>query len=603
MNLDIELESIIKKYTFRRDYLRNYILQKIRYFISEGIKVGKMGIVGAGEHTMHLINDFSDVLPQGGFLVDNQWMELKKEECFRDFELVSYDKVKELDVVIVSSYVYRREMTKKVKEMNPDIKVVDFYSFFEDIGVHSVTGYYNLYKSEINPYFYLILLQQQIENKTFERKLILQDIIYQFLQIRDLQNAKKYIDLYLKQNYDDETEYKNLKCELEELEKSIQDILKKRDKKDIIWVWQDGLRYDTSLKMPYLNECRNTGLDFKNSYTLAVSTRNVYTGIFERKSECDIFLQPEGENQVKKHLEEQGYATYRIWGKDDIIPLENFLYRKNKKKPKLVNYSVATSQLYWEVLKLLVGNTKPVFAIVHAILETHPPFCAPTLKEYETDYAQIAFRLKAEGRKKFDEIYLQSALYLDSLNEYFAQFFPKDCVRIYMSDHGYILNENSKQFTEELVHVPFVVTGGEIKHKESESLFSLKNLYEMLEYILEGNEDKYDNLFREFLDINGIDLYAKPFIEELLACGLGELHIAYCGVRTLEDVYILEATGDEYYGSPKDIKKVECVSVDDELRIKELRKMCKKTFVDISKDERFKDAHMVYQAIGKERRF
>ena len=151
--------------------------------------------------------------------------------------------------------------------------------------------------------------------------------------------------------------------------------------------------------MPYLNECRNRGVDFKNAYTLAVSTRNVYTGIFERRSECDIFLQPEGGNQVNKLLEEQGYATYRIWGKDDIIPLENFLYRINKKKPRLVNYSAATSQLYWEVLKLLLESDKPVFAIVHAILEAHPPFCSPILKEYETNYAQIAFRLKEEGRK------------------------------------------------------------------------------------------------------------------------------------------------------------------------------------------------------------
>ena len=130
MNLENEFEKIVCKYKFSDYYLWNIVLEKIRVLICEGTKQGKMGIVGAGEHTIHLINDFRDVLPHGCFLIDNKWMELSKEECFQDFKLASYDKVKELDVVIVSSYVYRKEMTQKVKEMNPNIKVIEFYSFF-----------------------------------------------------------------------------------------------------------------------------------------------------------------------------------------------------------------------------------------------------------------------------------------------------------------------------------------------------------------------------------------------------------------------------------------------------------------------------------------
>ena len=155
---------------------------------------------------------------------------------------------------------------------------------------------------------------------------------------------------------------------------------------------------------------------------------------------------------------------------------------------------------------------------------------------------------------------MESALYLDSLNEYYGQFLPKDCVRIYMSDHGTILNRDSKQFKEELVHVTFIVTGGNIAHKDADLLFSLKNFYELLEYIIVEKEDKYNKLFHEYLDINGIDLYARGYMDELLDCGLGELHLAYCGVRTVEDVYIVESTGDEYYGSPQNIKKVQDIS-------------------------------------------
>lgn len=221
-------------------------------------------------------------------------------------------------------------------------------------------------------------------------------------------------------------------------------------------------------------------------------------------------------------------------------------------------------------------SDKPVFVIIYVILEAHSPFCSPILKEYETSYTQIDFRLREEGRKKIDEISTESALYLDSLNEYYAQFLSKDCVRIYMSDHGCILNQQSKHFTEELVHITFVVTGGNIKRKETNLLFSLKNLYELLEYILDQKEDKYDSLFCECLDINGIDLYSKEYIDDVLNYGLGDIHLAYCGVRTIEDVYILEAIGDEYYGTPCDIKKVENVSEEDLVRLEELRKMCKK---------------------------
>ena len=134
-------------------------------------------------------------------------------------------------------------------------------------------------------------------------------------------------------------------------------------------------------------------------------------------------------------------------------------------------------------------------------------------------------------------------------------------------------------------------------------LFSLKNLYELLEYILDQKEDKYDSLFCECLDINGIDLYSKEYIDDVLNYGLGDIHLAYCGVRTIEDVYILEAIGDEYYGTHRDIKRLEFVSQENLLRVAELRKMCKKTFIDITKDERFKESYRVYQEIGKERKF
>ena len=125
----------------------------------------------------------------------------------------------------------------------------------------------------------------------------------------------------------------------------------------------------------------------------------------------------------------------------------------------------------------------------------------------------------------------------------------------------------------------------------------------MLEYLLDENEEKYNNLFCEYIDVNGIDIYGQTFFEHLLECGLGDLYIAYSGIRTLRDVYILEATGDEYYGSPNDIKKVENVFEGDILRLEELRQMCKKTFIDIGKDEIFKESYRIYQAIGKERKF
>lgn len=595
MDIEFQLDKIFTDLSFPK-YKDMFYLGIINTMdtIFKNEMLGKdTAIVCGGKHTLSLMQDF----PSRFYLcdiIDENPEKLKERNS--ESNIYDYDNIENYDLLIISSYEYKNDVKKKLKERNFTGRILDIYEELKEKNIILSKEYYH-YKRD--PYSRLIALIGRLEStENNEKPAILSEIICLFIRNKDIFQAKQYIIKYLEADYPQKEKYKIALQKLEKLEKSISDKLHEKKKRDIICFWQDGLRYSTSKMLPYLNQCRKEGIDFINAYSIAAwSTRSTYGGMMERTDEISLFLYERGRNQVADMLQEKGYKAYRVGAKEGKAVCEN-LENFDYKESVLGDYSVPSAALLWEMLKVLLLEKDPVFLIVHSTLETHEPFYAPTLKNCQFDYQLDEFRLASpENLRVFEDNILASAKYLDDENKYISSILPDNIVKIYMSDHGCPMSYTSQAYKEEMSHIPFVVVGDQIPHIVEKDLFILRKFYEVIYYII--TMQKYEKICDDYLLINGIDFYGENAIQWIIDTYTADVALQFVGVRTSLDMYIYRATGDEcYYLFPDEsnnlINNKRYAS-----RIAYLKSLVKKEMIDIYKVDKFKYSYRLYDSIGK----
>lgn len=593
MNIDFmlkEIESYLPDYNEIYNFV---ILKTMQLIFGETIKYKNVAIVCGGRHSECLIRDFFLLLGKKD-IIDEKSELIRGNSFFESTKILDYDSINNYDLLVISSYEFRNDVKQKLINKNYSGHILDIYEELNSRGIILSKEYYQ-YKND--PYSLLIICRKLFreENNHNRKEKIFSWIIALFVKNKDLLQAKKHLKLFLQNENKNNGTFQFVFQKIILLEKKLQEALHQRKQKDIICFWQDDLKYTTSKKMTYLNRCREKGIDFINAYGASISTRSTYGCMMERTDEIALFLHNKGTNQVAKLLTENGYKTFRIGGKGICEKLEDFDYQNIE---KLGDYETPTTLLFWEALKILLSENAPVFIILHSLLETHPPFYAPTLEKYSFDYQSELFRITSpENLNTFEKNAVNAAKYLDEENEYFNSLLSNNSIKIYMSDHGCSINRESRPYKEELSHVPFVIVGNGISHLEEKRLFSLKKFYEVIKYII--TLEYYEDIFEDYLQINGIDLYNNNFIQTSIDVDMAEFGIQYIGIRTSKDMYIYRATGDEcYYLLPNEndniVNNVICSK-----RIKYLKSLMKKEMINIAAIEKFKNSKRLYEKIGK----
>lgn len=593
MNIDLMLNEIATFLPDYNEFFDSIILSTMTSIFKDRLDNIKTAIVCCGKHTQFLRKDFASLLNSKD-IIDNNVDLIRRKNCFKTSNIYGYENINNYDLLIISSYEFRDDVKSTLIKRNFSGNILDIYDELSSNGIVLSKEYYQ-YKND--PYSLLIIGLDLLkrENSHHKKGKIFSLIISLFIKNKDILQAKKYLNIFLQEDYLEKEKYTIILEKIISLEEKIHMLLRSRKQKDIICFWQDDLRYVISKKMPYLNLCRKKGIDFTNAYGTSISTRSTYGCIMERTDEIDLYLNNAKKNQLVDLLEHNGYKAFRIGGKGICDQLEEYDYRH---EIKLSDYETATTVLFWEAIKVLLTESSPVFILIHSLLETHPPFYAPTLDSYTFDYQLEGFRLMSkENLTVFEENALNAAKYLDEENEYLNFLLAEKAVKIYMSDHGCVTNKESRPYKDELSHIPFIVVGDEIRHIEENRLFSLRNFYEVINYII--TLDGYEEIFKDYLQISGIDFYNINSIQGAIDLGMAELGIQYVGIRTLEDLYIYRATGEEcYYILPNEndnlINNRNYIK-----RIELLKSLMKKEMIDINKVDKFKNSKRLYDIIGK----
>lgn len=599
MDIEVKLQEIINAYDMRchdKRKKKKEIYEEIKTILAQHLEGKKVIIRGGGIHTLRLIDDFGSLMNIVG-IVDQDVKQTKERVASYKIPVYAPKQLNEIeyDIIVMGIYLKRDVIKKELNDMGVK-SVLDIYDELDKKGCSINLPYYEAYK---NPYFPIIALNAQYSKETNKDKkgILLEEIIKRYLENRDIWSAQKKISEYILSDYSKKEKYEHLKKALEELINEVKQALECRKEKDIIWFWHDALCYDWVQDMPFMCKCREEGMFFENTFTSSVWTRNVYATIFKKLREIDGYGNQTVDNIITKYVEEKGYRCIRIGGSgSEAQKLAEFDYVN---KP-LTDYEVATSQYYWQLLRELMQSQQPIFALVHTIYETHVPICSPSLEHYDERVIALENRMTEQGKIAFRNNAKQTVAYLDEMTEGLCEILGERMTKIFMSDHGIAwLSFASRKWTSDSNHFNFIITGENIPRGKHTKLFDLYNFYEVVKYIFEPTEEHFESIFTEEILLQAQDVYSKYLIEYFCALDFAEYGIAFRGVQTLKDRYILLATGKEIYNIMPDEHTNYINKVEYQGRIAELREKAGNHFIDITIEEKFKYTSKLYADINE----
>lgn len=589
MNFEKTLNDLESRYYEYKQFVTDTILLELESTLKELKGYNHIAIVGAGTHTIHLAEDFDEIL--GTFdIIDENPKNCKLITQFPQYKVYGYEKIYSYDCLIISSFEFVAQITNTLIDKNYKGKIVNIYKELDAVGLHLPTEYYNLC---FYPYTSSIVARYLLQNEKYKSG-SLKHLIYMSLHNRDLLWAKNYLEDSIESYPDEAQRDKDTLEAIEIIEKDLSHEFELRDERDIFAFWLDALRYDLSKEMPFINKCRERGMDFTNFYASAYSTRNTYGCMMECSDEIGLFLEKNHKNVLYDLMREKGYNSYRGSG-NGVLELGDFNY----KEVTLVDYRVASTKIIWDCLLAVFKSPRPSLIIIHMILETHFPYISPiSMKWNKYTTGNESWKLISNNNlnEHLDNA-LTSAKYIDMELEYYLSLLLGKGVAVFFADHGTDLTRNTAQYKEDTSHLPLCIVGAGIEHKVEKGLLDTKRFTDILSSILQENEDI---VCSDILQVNGIDGYNKNWIKYIMDNESYHIGMQYNGVRTQTDIYVMDASGEEFYYLLPNEDDNEITNSKYQERIQYLKQKTLQKHIDIYTHPKFKDSHLIYEAQGKQ---
>lgn len=549
IDIDVSIQKILEKYHLQDSCAekRRQMYRIVKKTLSKiNFENTHIAIRCAGNHTYFLLMEFKDIL-KVDYLIDQKPADIMPD--ILNLGIPIYTNVLDTaDTIIISSFDYRSEIKQELSSVGCE-RVIDLYDVLEQNGYNLQCEFYNYFRE---PYKLLIDLKQQYlkeKDRNVKDGLLLR-LVKEFLGIRDFVSAFDWIQEYCNERFSKVEEIENLKIELISFLNDLKRRMNDKDNSNIIWFWQDGLPQYIVDQMPFLVSMKKRGVYFNQSYSHNSVTRSVYGNILDKTMEVD---RHKGKYKEKNHLfttylQENGYHVFKVQEiEKNSIDLNNYDYNRSR---KLIINNIATTELYWSALRLLLLSNEKMVLLLHTGMETHIPVMAPTLEQYYNHGAEyLAERFDDIGRNKYLQVLKKTSRYVDQELQFFTGILGESVIKIYMSDHGDILSKESYVFTRDSMQTVLAVESSKLKPKQFDKLFPLSNFLELFKYILDPNEENEKNMFVEDMRITGVDFYDLKLIQQLIKMDFAKFGIAYDGYLTTDDRYVVLATGEEIYST------------------------------------------------------
>lgn len=585
--MDIEkiYEDIQNKYSLKDKVQELYLYEKylqvcLNYFKQNSDR--KAAIYGGGKNTAELMKSaiWEQIRPHIEVIIDNHTQD-------SHIQGIQVDKVNNLplhkiDFVFISTWAYRKELTKEIKEKFPAMTVFDPYEKVMDELPQIKTAFF-AYKG-INKYQWFAERRRRLKAEP-EPLDVLKELIHGYYTIYDWVNLKKSIEVYCSYDKAEVKKYSALKDEVEKYLEKIKKTIDNRKQEDCMIFMVDALSKYVVGDMHHLSKWRESSLSFEKFINEYPATREVIMALltgwhpFEEKTYLERKLEYSDSELLEYIQEEKIELKYISAANVRSTYVKINAYQQGLKEDVLL------SEVIFRGISSLCSSDKRQVIIMHTLDTVHPLHWNPISSNLT--WKNTSWK---DHKNRFEE----SVRYTDEMLNFYLEILYENetLTKIVMGDHGINLKTeyahdiacetiegNIGLWDMETISPALMIWGGKYQAKEIEKAVSTNSFYKILYGVLK-NEDIEDKLEeRSFLELEFVPGYNESWIKRVISSGNHYLGMGLRGIITENFIFTSFEDGTERLFRIKGKKLEECIEQKclfiKEIKKKEIYESCK----------------------------
>lgn len=608
MNIDVELFRLIKKYDIyhwmpevEEIYKKDFCRQLTKELFQSLPKGKKIALRGAGKHTEEILACLTEEEKKKitYFIDSNVYCKKEGYTVIDPTQILNYA----IDIIIISSHRFKVDFMRELLNLHGNYQIIDIYDYFAENGMICTKEFY-LYDSV--PFMHKTYVDVNNTLKMYEedyvgnKKIYLQKLIAECIEIKDFLHAFQYIDEYISKGWDENNRFSDFKKDLNILFHDMKSKLKETKRKNIIINWVDNVSNDEFCETEFAQKRIKDSCVFKNAYTNTPWTHFTQNIMFLGK------LPIEDKTYLTRHYDEENseiLALLKKYGYQFTYIANPGMFQNSFSDEHLVHHpkefmgeilgeraiSECSTRLQWISLKQMLATEKSVCHLIHNLAEVHIPFIYTDIEEVSDDKTHYTQRSR----------YKKGGLhFLTKQIDWYSQFYNMETCQIYLADHGdmpYI-----RAYEKGRTNIPLIIKAPHFQPEIEERLYSHLHFSKMLQIILTEEWEKWDEIFDGYVQYENLDFYnanaIRLHVTKWMTGGspIDMANFQLRGIRTKEDLYVIYSIGKELYFRLPD-EKTNLISEEKwKERIEYLRKICPAEFIDIKKEPLFKDSHLLY---------
>lgn len=385
------------------------------------------------------------------------------------------------------------------------------------------------------------------------KEMLLTNLIFAYLGIRDIVNATKYIEFYVELRYSQYELFDELSSKLNQLLETAKQRIEDRKQDAIVIYLLDGFSENMAQQTNYIKSFVENSYNFRRAYTqyhfTTSSLQVMFTGrdLIDEGS-CEETSFTEENSPLIKALEAAGYDLVCFQsGRLDLLKMQNTVLSKT------ISYGL------WQMISRLAMDDRKSVLYGH-FMESHVPYN----NGYMNCLEPIAVFQFLDNLCPINQLagMLRASKYIDEQLSFYDKLIPKTITKIIMSDHGqgqeYYFAAFGETYADPYTRacrfckIMLSVQSPRINTGETNSIFTNKNFKELIFWLIGQNAE--DSIYSKYSKLQLLPLYAENLIKHFYP----KMGLPKRGAISSEGCYIIDFNGkEEFYPDGTEDNKID----------------------------------------------